>query len=47
MRALEYVRSRGPSRALDCLEAVADDTVFETEMAARRSGFERADHSLL
>ena len=35
--ALEYARARGQSRIVDYLQSVADDVVFETEMAARRA----------
>lgn len=35
--ALEQARTQGQSKAVGCLEAVADDVVFEMEMAARSS----------
>jgi hypothetical protein len=34
--ALEYARAQRRSKIVDYLETVADDVVFETEMAARR-----------
>lgn len=34
--ALEQARREGQSKAVSYLEAVADDVVFEMEMAARR-----------
>ena len=36
MDALEQARSQGQSKAVGYLEAVAEDVLFETEMAARR-----------
>jgi hypothetical protein len=35
--ALEHARSLNLAELVDYLETVADDVVFETEMAARRS----------
>lgn len=35
--ALEYTRSRGQTKVVGYLEEVADDLVFEAEMAARRT----------
>lgn len=35
MRALEHACSQGQERTVDCLEAIADDVIFETESAAR------------
>jgi hypothetical protein len=35
--ALDYARERGQSKIVDCLEIIADDMVFEAEMAARRA----------
>ena len=35
--ALEHVRSRGQTKVVGYLEQVADEVVFETEMAARRT----------
>lgn len=35
--ALDYTRSRGQSKMVDYLETIADDVVFETEMATRRA----------
>ena len=35
MRALEHARSQGQERTVDCLEAVADDVIFEMESTAR------------
>ncbi len=35
--ALEYARSRGQTKVVGYLEEVADDVVFETEIAARRT----------
>jgi hypothetical protein len=35
--ALDYARARGQSQIVVYLEAIADDVVFETEMAARRT----------
>jgi len=32
--ALEYTRARGQTKIVDCLEIIADDMVFEAEMAA-------------
>jgi hypothetical protein len=37
VEALEYARSRGQSKAVGYLGEVADDIVFETEIAARRT----------
>jgi hypothetical protein len=34
--ALEQARSQGQARLVDYLETIADDVVFEMEMAARR-----------
>jgi hypothetical protein len=34
--ALQYTRSRGQTKLVWYLEEVADDVVFEVEMAARR-----------
>jgi hypothetical protein len=34
--ALQYTRSRGQTKVVGYLEEVADDVVFEMEMAARR-----------
>ena len=39
--ALDYVRSRGQTKAVSYLEEVADDVVFEVEMVARRTSFVR------
>jgi hypothetical protein len=33
--ALEHARSHGQTRLVDYLESIADDAVFEMEMAAR------------
>ena len=35
--ALDYTRSRGQTKVVGYLEEVADDVVFEVEMAARRT----------
>ena len=35
--ALEHARSRGQTKVVGYLEEVADDVVFEVEMAARRA----------
>jgi hypothetical protein len=35
--ALEYARSRGQTKVVGYLEEVAEDVVFEAEMAARRT----------
>jgi len=35
--ALDYARSSGQTKVLGYLEEVADDVVFEVEMAARRT----------
>jgi hypothetical protein len=35
--ALEQARRQGQTKLVDCLETVADDVVFEMEMAARRA----------
>jgi hypothetical protein len=35
--ALEHARSRGQTKVVGYLEEVADEVVFETEMAARRT----------
>ncbi len=35
--ALEQARRKGQSRLVDYLETIADDVVFEVEMAARRA----------
>ena len=35
--ALEYARAQGQTRLVDFLETVADDVVFEMEMAAGRA----------
>ena len=35
--ALEHTRSRGQTKLVGYLEEVADDVVFEVEMAARRA----------
>ena len=35
--ALEYARAQGQTRLVDFLETIADDVVFEMEMAARRA----------
>ena len=37
--ALEHARSRGQTKVVGYLEVVADDVVFEVEMAARRASF--------
>ena len=37
VEALEHVRSRGQTTVVAYLEEVADEVVFETEMAARRT----------
>ena len=37
VEALEYARSTGQTKVVGYLEEVADDVVFETEMAARRT----------
>ena len=37
VRALEYTRSAGQTKVVGYLEEVADDVVFEVEMAARRA----------
>ena len=35
--ALEQARSQGQTKVVDYLETIADDAVFEMEMAARRA----------
>jgi hypothetical protein len=35
--ALEHARSRGQTKVVGYLEEVADDVVFEVELAARRT----------
>ena len=35
--ALEHARVRGQSQTVKYLETIADDVLFETEMAARRT----------
>jgi len=35
--ALEHARARGQTTLVGCLEAVADEVVFEVEFAARRN----------
>jgi hypothetical protein len=35
--ALDYARSRGQTKVVGYLEEVADDVVFEVEVAARKS----------
>jgi hypothetical protein len=35
--ALEQARRQGQTRLVDYLETIADDVVFEVEMAARRA----------
>ena len=35
--ALEQARSQGQTKIVDCLETIAEDVVFEMEMAARRA----------
>jgi hypothetical protein len=35
--ALQQARSQGQTKVLDHLETIADDVVFEMEMAARRA----------
>lgn len=35
--ALEHARSRGQTKVIGYLEEVAEDVVFEVEMAARRT----------
>lgn len=35
--ALVYARARGQSKVVDYLQTIADDMVFEAEVAARRS----------
>ena len=35
--ALEQARRQGQTKLVDCLETIADDVVFEMEMAARRA----------
>ncbi len=35
--ALEQARRQGQTKLVDCLETIADDAVFEMEMAARRA----------
>jgi hypothetical protein len=35
--ALEQARSQGQTKVVDYLETIADDMVFEMEMAARRA----------
>jgi hypothetical protein len=35
--ALELARRQGQTRVVEYLEAIADDVVFEMEMAARRA----------
>jgi hypothetical protein len=37
MSALEYARAQGRTKLVDYLETVADDMVFEVEIAARRT----------
>ena len=37
VRALEQARRQGQTKLVDCLETIADDVVFEMEMAARRA----------
>jgi hypothetical protein len=35
--ALEQARSQGQTKSIDYLETIAEDVVFELEMAARRA----------
>ena len=35
--ALAQARRQGQTKLVDCLETIADDVVFEMEMAARRA----------
>jgi hypothetical protein len=35
--ALEQARRQDQTKLVDCLETIADDVVFEMEMAARRA----------
>ena len=35
--ALEQARRQGQTKLVDCLETIAEDVVFEMEMAARRA----------
>jgi hypothetical protein len=37
VRALEQARRQGQTKLVDCLETIADDVVFEMELAARRA----------
>ena len=37
--ALEHARARGQTRLVGYLEAVADEVVFEVEIAARRNTY--------
>ena len=37
VRALEQARTRSQVKLVDYLETIADDVVFEVEMAARRA----------
>jgi hypothetical protein len=37
VNALEQARSQGQTKVVDYLETIADDVVFEMEMAARRA----------
>ena len=37
VEAMEHARSRGQTKVVAYLEEVANDVVFETEMAARRT----------
>ena len=39
VEALEHARSRGQTKVVSYLEEVADDVVFEVEMAGRRTSF--------
>jgi hypothetical protein len=39
VEALERARSRGQTKVVAYLEEVADEIVFEVEVAARRSGY--------
>jgi len=39
--ALEHTRSRGQTKVVGYLEEVADDVVFEVEMAARAASLAR------
>ena len=37
VEALEQARSQGQTKSIDYLETIAEDVVFELEMAARRA----------